>query len=150
MNARTVSWILASAVAVYIVFAGLRAWALIVTGDPALIVFGVSVIVIPAIGVWVLWRELRFGMLTQQLGRRLGQEGGLPVDDLPRTASGRIEKDPADARFAEYEQAVQAAPEDWRCWYRLAMGYDDARDRKRARSAMRRAIELYQSGAAVR
>jgi hypothetical protein len=143
MSARTVSWILAAAVAVYIVFAGLRAWALIVTGDAALILFGVSVIVIPLIGVWVLWRELRFGMHTQQLGRRLGEEGGLPIDDLPRTASGRIEKDAADARFGEYEQAVQASPDDWRCWYRLAMGYDDARDRKRARSAMRKAIALY-------
>jgi hypothetical protein len=145
MSARTVSWILAAAVAVYIVFAGLRAWALIVTGDPALILFGVSVIVIPLIGVWVLWRELRFGMHTQQLGRRLGEEGGLPIDDLPRTASGRIEKDAADARFGEYEQAVQASPDDWRCWYRLAMGYDDARDRKRARAAMRKAIALYEA-----
>ncbi|MBK9741048.1 MAG: hypothetical protein IPO93_16470 [Actinobacteria bacterium] len=143
MSPRLVSWILAAAVAVYIVFAGLRAWALIVTGEPALILFGFSVIVLPAIGVWVLWRELAFGWRTQRLGARLGEEGGLPVDDLPRTASGRIEKDAADARFAEYEAVVQSDPDDWRAWYRLAMGYDDARDRKRARSAMRRAIALF-------
>ena len=61
----------------------------------------------------------------------------------PRTASGRIERDAADARFEVYEAEVGAHPEDWRCWYRLAMGYDDARDRKRARSAMRHAISLY-------
>jgi tetratricopeptide (TPR) repeat protein len=102
-----------------------------------------AVIVIPLIGAWVLYRELAFGIRTQQLGRELGEEGGLPVDDLPRTPSGRVERDAADARFAEYEQAVQLDPGDWRAWYRLAIGYDDARDRKRARAAMREAIRLH-------
>lgn len=139
---RTISWILAAAVGVYIVFAGLRAWALVRTGEPELVVFGISVVVLPAIGVWVLWRELAFGWRTQQLGRQLGAEGGLPVDDLPRTPSGRVDKAAADARFVEYQAAVEADPEDWRCWYRLAIGYDDSRDRKRARSAMRTAIRL--------
>ena len=148
MNAKVLSWILAAAVSVYIVFAGVRAWALVSTGEPVLVVFGISVVVIPVIGVWVLWRELTFGRRTQRLGEELGREGGLPVDDLPRTASGRIVKDAADARFVEYERDVQAHPEDWRCWYRLAIGYDDARDRKRARSAMRKAIALFDGAAA--
>jgi hypothetical protein len=140
---RTLAWILAAAVAVYLVFTAARAWVLIATGDPVPVLLGLSVIVIPLIGAWVLWRELAFGMHTQKLGRELGAQGGLPVDDLPRTPSGRIEKDAADARFVEYEQQVQEAPDDWRCWYRLAIGYDDARDRKRARAAMRRAIALH-------
>ena len=91
----------------------------------------------------MLWRELAFGLRTQRLGRELGQAGGLPVDDLPRTPSGRIDKEAADARFVDYEAQVQAAPDDWRAWYRLAIGYDDARDRKRARAAMREAIRLH-------
>lgn len=144
MTAKSLSWLLAAAVGVYIVFAGLRAWAFIVTGDPVLVLLGLSVVVIPVIGVWVLWRELMFGRRTQELGTTLGIEGGLPVDDLPRTASGRIEKAAADARFIEYEADVQAHPQDWRCWYRLAIGYDDARDRKRARAAMRQAIHLFE------
>ena len=37
---------------------------------------------------------------------------------------------------------VEAAPEDWRGWYRLAHAYDLSGDRKRARSSMRHAIEL--------
>jgi ABC-type nickel/cobalt efflux system permease component RcnA len=148
VTARTLSWILAGAVFVYIVFAGLRAWALIATGQPALILFGVSVVIIPAIGIWVLWRELQFGRRTQQLGRLLSEESSLPEDDLPRTASGRIDKDAADVRFAEYEQAVRSSPDDWRCWYQLAIGYDDARDRKRARGAMRQAIALFDRGGA--
>lgn len=145
MSTRLVAFILAGAVAVYLLFTVARSWVLISSGDPVPIALGVAVIVIPVIGAWVLYRELAFGMRTQQLGRELGAEGGLPVDDLPRTPSGRIERDAADARFVEYEQQVQRTPDDWRAWYRLAIGYDDARDRKRARAAMRRAIELHRA-----
>jgi len=140
---RTLAWVLAAAEAVYLLFTVARSWVLIASGDPVPVLLGVSVIAIPLIGAWVLWRELAFGMRTQRLGRELGAEGGLPVDDLPRTPSGRIEKAAADERFAEYEQQVQESPDDWRAWYRLAIGYDDARDRKRARAAMRRAIALH-------
>ena len=143
MTARTVAWLIAAAVGVYLVFTAARSWVLISSGDPVPVLLGLSVIVIPVIGACVLWRELAFGLHTQRLGRERGSQGGLPVDDLPRTPSGRIERQAADERFAEYEQQVQESPDDWRSWYRLAIGYDDARDRKRARAAMRRAIALH-------
>jgi hypothetical protein len=143
VSARTAAWILAAAVGVYLLFTAARSWALIATGDPVPMGLGIAVIVLPLIGAWVIARELRFGMRAQALGRDLGAEGGLPVDDLPRTPSGRIERDAADARFALYEAAVQDDPGSWQAWYRLAIGYDDARDRRRARSAMREAIRLH-------
>jgi hypothetical protein len=143
VSARTLAWLLAAAMAAYLVFAGMRAAALIASGDPVPVLLGISVVVLPLIGAWVLWRELAFGLRTQRLGRELGEEGGLPVDDLPRTPSGRVDKDAADARFPAYEAQVQADPGDWRAWYRLAIGYDDSRDRKRARAAMREAIRLH-------
>lgn len=146
MRTRTVAIILAVAVAVYLLFTAARAWALIQSGDPVPVVLGLAVLVIPIIGAWVLFRELAFGLRTQELVRQLGAEGGLPVDDLPRTPSGRVVRDAADARFAEYQRAVEEDPGDWRRWYRLAIGYDDARDRKRARAAMREAIRLHAAG----
>lgn len=142
MSARVVAWVIATVTAVYLVFAGARAIVLISSGDPVPVLLGVSVIVIPVIGAWLLARELMFGLHTQKLARVLGQEGGLPIDDLPRTPSGRIERDAADARFSLAQQDVEADPQDWRRWYRLAIAYDDARDRKRARAAMRQAIAL--------
>lgn len=143
MSARTVAWILAGAVGVYLLFTVARSWALIASGDPVPVVLGISVIIFPLIGAWLIGRELIFGLRSQELGRTLGAEGGLPVDDLPRTPSGRIQRDAADARFEEYEREVQDAPDDWRRWYRLGIAYDDARDRKQARAAMRRAIALH-------
>ncbi len=145
MSTRTVAWILAAAVGVYLVFVAARAWALIASGDPVPMALGVAVVVVPLVGAWAVARELAFGLRTQEMGRTLAREGGLPVDDLPRTPSGRIERDAADARFVEYQQQVEADPADWRAWYRLAIGYDDARDRKRARSAMRTAIRLFRA-----
>ena len=145
MRARTIAWILALAVGVYLVFAAGRAWVLITSGDPVPVLLGISVIVIPLLGAWMLGRELMFGVRSQQLGRALAAEGGLPRDDLPRTPSGRIERAAADERFEECRAEVAAAPDDWRCWYRLAIAYDDARDRRRAREAMRTAIGLFSS-----
>lgn len=147
MNARTIAWILAVAVGVYLLFVAARAWVLITSGDPVPMLLGISVIVIPLLGAWMLGRELVFGVRSQQLGRTLGAEGGLPPDDLPRTPSGRIERAAADERFEEYRAEVAGDPDDWRNWYRLAIAYDDARDRRRAREAMRTAIRLHSSNA---
>ena len=145
MSARTIAWILAVAVGVYLLFVAARAWVLISSGDPVPMLLGLSVIVIPLLGAWMLGRELVFGVRSQQLGRTLAAEGGLPRDDLPRTPSGRIERAAADERFEEYRAEAAADPDDWRNWYRLAIAYDDARDRRRAREAMRTAIRLHAS-----
>lgn len=142
---RILAWTIAVGVVAYMAFALWRGWFLVSSGDPVAVGLGLAVAVLPAIGGWLLFRELRFGLRMQALGRQLAAEGGLAVDDLPRTPSGRVERDAADARFAEERERVDAAPADWRAWYRLAVAYDDARDRKRARAAMREAIRLHQA-----
>ena len=120
-----------------------RAIALIGSGSAAGIALGIGVLLLPIIGVVLVGWELRFGWQTQKLARRLAADDLLPDDsELPRRASGRVERDAADAHFEVVRGEVEAAPEDWRGWYRLAHAYDLAGDRKRARSAMRQAIEL--------
>ena len=42
---------------------------------------------------------------------------------------------------------AEAAPDDWRSWFRLSCAYDAAGDRKRARASMRDAVRLFQGNA---
>ncbi|MFI7581251.1 hypothetical protein ACH9DO_04805 [Kocuria sp. M1N1S27] len=110
--------------------------------------FGVAMLVLPAVGVWALVREVLFGVRTEQLGRTLDAEGGLPADDLPRTPGGRIVREAADERFGTYRAQTEEDPADWRNWYRLSLAYAAAGDRTRARSAMRDAVSLSRGGTA--
>lgn len=141
-RALTIVVILVAALLLYAVLLGQRGWVLITSGQVVSIVMGVAVLVLPLVGLYLVAMELRFGLATQKLTRRLDAEGGLPVDDLPKRPSGRVEREAADERFAERKAEVKAAPEDWRTWFRLGLAYDDAGDRRRARAAMRQAITL--------
>ena len=122
-----------------------RAWVLFTSGDLVQILFALSIVVIPILGVALIVRELWFGWRTRQMGQVLAREGELPEFRGELTASGRPNKSDADAAFEYFAQDVTERPNDWRPWFRLAIAYDDARDRKRARSAMRRAAALFAS-----
>jgi len=104
---------------------------------------GAAYLVLPVVGAWALIRELMFGARTEQMAKVLEAEGGLPVDELPRTPGGRIVRAAADAEFEKYRAEAESAPEDWRSWFRLSCAYDAAGDRKRARASMRDAVRLF-------
>lgn len=142
MKARTLALVITAAVLVYLALVAMRGIAFIRTGDPVAVGLGAAVLVLPVLGVGVAARELAFGRDTQRLMARLSDEGGLPVVDLPRRPSGRPVREAADAVAAERIAEVEGAPQDWRAWLRLALAYDDAGDRRRARAAMRSAITL--------
>ncbi|MEV6284681.1 hypothetical protein [Kribbella sp. NPDC051770] len=140
MTAKRAVIVIAVIFVAYAVLLGWRGVLLIGTGDPVAVGLGAAVLVIPLVGLYLVWRELQFGRRTEALAQQLDHEGGLPVDDLPRRPSGRIDRTAADAAFARYQAEVEAAPEDWRAWFRLSTAYDAAGDRRRARAAMRTAI----------
>lgn len=142
MRARRLVAVLVAVLALYLVLAGYRGVLLVRSGEPAAVGLGVGVLILPVVAGLLVAREVRFGSQTQRLGEQLAAEGGLPVDDLPRRRSGRVVRAAADARFEQFRDEVDAAPQDWRPWYRLGIAYDDAGDRSRARAAMRRAIAL--------
>ncbi|WP_285245391.1 hypothetical protein [Pseudarthrobacter sp. fls2-241-R2A-127] len=104
---------------------------------------GAAYLVLPVVGAWALIRELMFGARTEQMAKVLEAEGGLPVDELPRTPGGRIVRAAADAEFEKYRVEAESAPEDWRSSFRLSCAYDAAGDRKRARASMRDAVRLF-------
>lgn len=142
MNARIGVGVMAALLLLYIILVAQRAWLLLVSGDGIGIAMGVALIVLPAIAVWALGRELWFGVRAEQLARRLEADGALPEETVSVTPSGRVVREDADAAFPRYRAEAEQHPEDWRAWYRLALAYDAARDRRRAREAVRRAIRL--------
>jgi hypothetical protein len=144
MNAKRTALLIAAVFVAYAVLLGWRGVLLIGTGDPVAVGLGIAVLVIPLVGAYLVWREIQFGRQTESLARELADAGGLPVDDLPRRPSGRIDRTAADAAFAQYKAEAEAAPDDWRVWFRLSTAYDAAGDRRRARASMRTAIAHYQ------
>ena len=126
----------------YILLAGQRAVVLLGSGQTVGVVMGVALIVLPLLALWAIGRELWFGVRAQRLGERLDAEGGLPDENLPVRPSGRIERADGDALFPQYRADVEQHPGDWRARYRLALAYDAAGDRRRAREAVRTAIRL--------
>ncbi|MGY1497158.1 hypothetical protein ACW4TU_11270 [Streptomyces sp. QTS52] len=127
----------------YFVLVGSRGVMLIQTGTLLTVTFGVAVLILPGIGVWFLWKNTQFVRDANRLAAELEAEGGLPVDELRRTPSGRVDRDSADEVFVRRKAETESAPDDWRNWFRLAVAYHDARDTPRARKAMQRAIALH-------
>ncbi|WP_382305894.1 tetratricopeptide repeat protein [Herbiconiux sp. UC225_62] len=142
MKNRFAALLMALLLAVYIVLVGVRAVQFVLTGVPIAVAIGVVLIILPIVGAWALVRELMFGMRTQRLVEQLEREGELPVDDLPKRASGRPLRAAADEEFPVYRDAVEADETDWRAWFRLGLAYDASGDRRRARGALRTAIAL--------
>ncbi|MFD6381236.1 hypothetical protein ACFWFS_30355 [Streptomyces albidoflavus] len=143
MRAKITYLVTALVLVVYFVLVGSRGVLLIRHGTPLTVVFGVAVLVLPVIGVWFLWKNTQFVQRANRLAAELEAEGGLPVDELVRTPSGRVDRASADAVFARRRAETEDHPDDWRCWFRLAVAYQDARDTPRARKAMQRAIALH-------
>lgn len=144
MRAKITYLVTAAVLVFYFVLVGSRGVMLIESGTPLTVTFGIAVLILPVIGLWFLWKNTQFVRKANALAAQLEAEGGLPVDELKRLPSGRIDRDSADEVFAKRKAETEASPDDWRCWFRLAVAYHDARDTPRARKAMQRAIALHE------
>ncbi len=131
------------ALSVYFVLLGQRGIALIRDGGAVPVILGVAVLVLPLLGIWMVYSTIRSGFAHQHLVARAREAGrDLDVSDLPTMPSGRVQRDAADALFEQVKQEWEADPDNWLATYRLARAYDYAGDRSRARETMRRAVAL--------
>jgi cytochrome c-type biogenesis protein CcmH/NrfG len=131
------------ALVVYFVMLGRIAMAFVSSGSAAAIGLGLALMILPLIGLWAMVSTLKAGLAHQRLARIVKDEGmELDISSLPRTPSGRIQHDAADALFNTVRRELESDPHDWRRWYRLARAYDYAGDRGRARETMKKAVEM--------
>jgi Flp pilus assembly protein TadD len=143
VRARTVVFLLLGVLGFYLALVGWRGVLLVQQGGSVPVLLGLAVLAVPVIGAYAAWREVRFGLATQRLARELETAGHWPKDDLPVAPSGRAQRAAADALFERRRLEVQQSPADWQAWFRLGLAYEHARDRRRARQSMRRAIALH-------
>ena len=134
--------VLVGVVVFYAVLIGSKGVAMLQSGSATGALLGLAVLVVPVLGLLLVWKEIEFGRRCDRLAAVLASEGGLPADDLPRRPSGRVDRAAADGLFERMRAEAEADPDSWRAWVRLSLAYDAAGDRTRAREAARRAIAL--------
>lgn len=139
MKARTVAILLAFATLAYVLIAGYQALVLIRSGSVSAAIMGVGLLVLPLVGLLLVWREVTFGFHVQAMARSMNEQG---YAHFPEPAADSPLAD-IDAAFQAEKVRTEEDPTDWRAWYRLAAAYDAARDKRRARAAMRYAYSLY-------
>jgi len=133
--AKRIALLLSVVVSVYVVFALSRAVALLRFDNPLVKTLGASVVLLTVLGAYLVFRELRFGFKTAELGRVINEI------DLPTKS---MESEELDAYLVAAIERAEAHPENWAHWYCVALGYHLHTDRKLARESMRYAVELYE------
>jgi hypothetical protein len=108
-------------------------------------VMGFALFGMPAVGIWAVIRELRFGLQVESLAKQVRQQDVWPRFDLEFRPSGRPLRASAEKVFAEYAALAANSPNDWHSWFNLSLAYDASGDSRRARAAMRRAIAISSS-----
>jgi len=128
----------------YIVLLGQQGYLFLMQDNLVSQIMGATILVLPLFGVWGIFRELKFGLAVEKLGQKLEDEKGWPSFEFSLRPSGRAVKAEALLEFDKFRQAADADPENWRKWFALGLIYDACGDRRRARMAMRKAIERSQ------
>jgi len=129
---------------VYLFLLSNWAFGMIAVGTPLGIVMGLLVLVFPIFGLYVIYRELRFGLKAEAMGRELDVAGEWPVFQLEFRPSGRPTRESADENFKVFVALAKADPENWKAVFALSLAYDACGDRPRARKAMAEAMALHQ------
>jgi hypothetical protein len=131
-RSRDLVFLLVLALAFYFVVIGVGGISLLGDHRWAVKGLGLGVVLLPLVGIVIVAGELRFGHATERLARLL---------DEPAELAPAVPEDP-DAAFELRKTELEAAPDDWQAWYRLAVAYGNARDTARGRRTMRKAIAL--------
>lgn len=120
MSPRTSKIIFFGSLAIYLLIAGSRVVVFVQYAIPLEAFAATVVLCIPLLLFWLIWREISFGWAVKEMGRTFDAEGN---DRVVHTG--------------------EPDPDDWRDWYRYGASYEAEGNRKKARAALRRALDLY-------
>ena len=129
--------------AVYLIVLSKWAFAMIGVGTPIGISLGLLVFAFPLLGAYSIYREIRFGLKVEAMGKELEANGEWPVFQLVLRPSGRPTKESADENFKTYAKKAEADSGNWKSLFALSLAYDACGDRPRARKAMAEAMALH-------
>ena len=136
--------VMSALVIMYIALLGQQGYLFFIQENPVAKTMGVAILALPLVGFWGIFRELKFGLAVEKLGKILDSEKGWPSFEFSLRPSGRAVKAEALLEFEKYRTEANSDPENWRKWFALGLIYDACGDRKRARMAMRKAIDSSQ------
>ncbi|MCX6486211.1 MAG: hypothetical protein NTX78_06220 [Rhodoluna sp.] len=128
---------------VYLLLLTNWAIAMITIGSLLGIVMGALVLTFPLLGAYAIYRELRFGLRAEAMGKELEANNEWPVFQLVLRPSGRPTRESADENFKLYSKLAEQNPTDWKSCFALSLAYDACGDRPRARKAMAEAMTLH-------
>lgn len=134
---KRIAFILASVLLVYLGFAFSRGLDLLKTNSNSVKLLGLCVLVLPILGGWLVFREVRFGFKSTSMGQQISEDL-LPSSEIkPRSLQADEYLEVAVARAKE-------AQDEWQNWFCVALGYDLVGERKLARESMQFAVELFE------
>lgn len=132
---RTVAGVIfmSALLALYISFAAYQAALLVLSGEPFTLVYGLALFVAPIIGIWSLFRELKFGRDSQRMFTQYIAERGEPkipvIDRRDRAAVAEVVATPV--------------PATWQDGLLLGLTLDTVSRRREGRAMVREAIKLW-------
>ncbi|MFM2384960.1 MAG: hypothetical protein RL166_834 [Actinomycetota bacterium] len=128
---------------IYLLVLSKWAFDMIAAGSLIGITVGSLVFIFPLFGAYTLYREIRFGLKAEAMGKELEANDEWPVFQLELRPSGRPTRESADDNFKVFAQLAKQNPDDWKSAFALSLAYDACGDRPRARKAMAEAMALY-------
>jgi hypothetical protein len=145
-KAKAGAFLLGAITLIYLVLMTNQAIMLIQVDNLVAKTMGLALFGLPAVGVWAIIRELRFGLQVEKLSKIIREENTWPLFELELRPSGRAVRASAQKVFEEYADLTQKNPDDWHSWFNLSLAYDAAGDSRRARASMRTAVRHHAAG----
>lgn len=130
---------------IYLVVLSKWAFDMIAVGSLIGIVLGLLVFTFPVLGAYAIYREIRFGLKAEAMGKELESKNEWPVFQLELRPSGRPTRESADENFKVFAKLATQNPHDWKSVFALSLAYDACGDRPRARKAMSEAMALHKN-----